>query len=59
LSEAIKVVYSSPIGPKLGALTETKQAQFREMLMGLLENLSPDGQTMGCMVSNVLSAEKA
>lgn len=55
---AIKVAYSTPIGPKLCTLTEGKQAQFRETFTELLDKLSKDGQTMGNMVSNVLSAEK-
>jgi len=55
---AVNVAYSTPIGPKLRALSEDKQARFRETFMDLLDKLSEDGQTMGRMVSNVLSAEK-
>jgi len=58
VSHAVNVAYSTPIGPKLRALTENKQAQFRKAFKEQLDELSSDGQTMGRMVSNVLSAEK-
>lgn len=58
IAQAIKVSYSTPIGPKLKKLHKDRQDQFRIKFTGLLKELSPDGVTMGRMVSNVLSAEK-
>ena len=55
---AIEVAYSTPIGPKLHALPDEQQVQFRKTLVELLRELSDDGITMGRMVSNMLSAEK-
>ncbi|MDH3891846.1 MAG: class I SAM-dependent methyltransferase [candidate division Zixibacteria bacterium] len=58
IAQAIKVSYSTPIGPKLKELPDERQNQFRETFTGLLNELSPDGITMGRMVSNVVTAEK-
>ena len=55
---ALEVAYSTPIGPKLRALSDQRQGQFRSTFTKLIEELSQDGITMGRMVSNVLSAEK-
>ena len=55
---AVEVAYSTPIGPKLRALPEVRQDQFRKALAERLHELSDDGTTMGRMVSNVVSAEK-
>ena len=57
-THALELAYSTPIGPKLQALPEERQDQFRRAFTELLEELSHDGITMGCMVSNVLSAEQ-
>lgn len=57
-AQAVEVAYATPIRPKLLALSEERQAEFRETLMQLLNELSADGITMGRMVSNVLSGEK-
>jgi ubiquinone/menaquinone biosynthesis C-methylase UbiE len=58
LTEAVEVAYSTPIGPKLIALPDKRQAEFRETFAELLNKLGNGGDTMGCMVSNVISAEK-
>ena len=58
VTHAVEVAYSTPIGPKLRALPEERQVQFRKTLAELLHELTDDGITMGRMVSNVLSAEK-
>ncbi len=58
VTHAIEVAYSTPIGPKLRALPDERQVQFRRTLTERLHELSADGITMGRMVSNVLSAEK-
>jgi ubiquinone/menaquinone biosynthesis C-methylase UbiE len=58
VKDNIDVAYSTPIAPKLRALPEERQEQFRNRFKELLEELSNDGMTMGRMVSNVLSAEK-
>ncbi len=56
--EAVQVAYATPIGPKLRALPEEQQREFRHALTTLLGELSQDGQTMGRMASHVLSANK-
>ena len=53
----IEVVYSTPIGPRLRALSDESQRHFRENLTTLFDELSTDGTTMGQMVSLVLSAD--
>jgi len=58
VAHALEVAYSTPIGPKLRALSDTQQDQFRSTFTELIKELSQDGITMGRMVSNVLSAEK-
>jgi ubiquinone/menaquinone biosynthesis C-methylase UbiE len=55
---AMQVAYATPIGPKLRELSEEEQQRFCEKLEDLIEELSPDGITMGLMTSNVLTAEK-
>lgn len=57
-TQAIEVAYATPIRPKLLALSDERQAEFRKVLAELLHDLSADGITMGRMVSNVLSGEK-
>ncbi len=59
VTQAIETAYATPIGPKLRALADESQRDFRKSLSALLDELSADGKTMGRMVSNVLSAEKA
>ncbi len=59
VAQAIETAYSTPIGPKLRSLSGESQRDFRKSLTALLEELSTDGKDMGCMVSNVLSAQKA
>jgi SAM-dependent methyltransferase len=58
VTEAVDVAYSTPIGPKLRALPEKRQEEFRDSFADLLHELCNGGNTMGCMVSNVISAEK-
>jgi SAM-dependent methyltransferase len=58
VTHAIEVTYAMPYGPKLVALSDGQQAEFRKTLTELLHELSTDGITMGRMVSNVLSGEK-
>ena len=58
VTDAIEVAYATPIRPKLLALSDEQQAEFRKTLTELLHELSADGITMGRMVSNVLSGEK-
>ncbi len=58
VTHAVEVAYATPIGPKLQAMPDERQIQFRKMLTEQLHELSDDGITMGRMVSNVLSAEK-
>jgi ubiquinone/menaquinone biosynthesis C-methylase UbiE len=58
ITSAVEVAYSTPIGPKLKALPDDRQTEFRETFAQLLNELSNGGSTMGCMVSNIISAEK-
>lgn len=58
VAQAVKVAYSSPIGPTLRALPDEKREQFRQTLTEILEDLSEDGATMGRMASKALTAEK-
>ena len=57
-THAVEVAYAMPCGPKIAALSDEQQAEFRKTLTELLHELSADGMTMGRMVSNVLSGEK-
>jgi ubiquinone/menaquinone biosynthesis C-methylase UbiE len=56
--DGVEVAYATPIAPKLRALPENKQKQFRNTFKELLSKLSNNGKTMGCMVSNILTGEK-
>jgi ubiquinone/menaquinone biosynthesis C-methylase UbiE len=58
VTNAVEIAYSTPIGPKLRALPDERQDQFRKTFSELLHKLSDGGNTMGRMVSNVLSADK-
>jgi ubiquinone/menaquinone biosynthesis C-methylase UbiE len=58
LTDAVEVAYSTPIGPKLHALSVERQNQFRKVLNEFLYELCDGGNTMGRMVSNILSADK-
>lgn len=58
IAQAVETTFSTPIGPKLRALTGESQREFRSTLTARLGKLSANGKTMGRMVSNVLSAKK-
>jgi ubiquinone/menaquinone biosynthesis C-methylase UbiE len=58
VTDAVQVAYSTPIGPKLSALPDEQQDQFRKAFNELLHELCDGRIAMGRMVSNVLSAEK-
>jgi SAM-dependent methyltransferase len=58
ISQAVEVAYSTPIAPKLRALPDERQVQFRRAFTGLLQDLSDGGVTIGRMVSSLLVAEK-
>ncbi len=58
VTDAVQVAYSTPIGPKLSALTDERQDQFRKAFNEILHQLCYGRNTMGRMVSNVLSADK-
>jgi len=55
---SVEVAYATPIGPKLRELSEEKQKEFKVNLLKEVETLSNDDQTMGRMVTNVLTAGK-
>ena len=58
ITDAVQVAYATPIGPKLSALPDERQDQFRKAFNELLNVLCNGRNTMGRMVSNVLSADK-
>lgn len=57
-SRAVEVALATPIGPKLRTLPVEKQNSFRTNLEVIASKLSEDGQTLGQMVSHVVTAEK-
>ena len=59
ITDAVQVAYATPIGPKLSALPNDRQEKFRKTFSELLHKLCNGRNTMGRMVSNVLSANKA
>ena len=55
---AVDMAYATPIGPRLRALPENRQARFLDALTALLDDLSGGGTRMGTLVANELSAVK-
>jgi ubiquinone/menaquinone biosynthesis C-methylase UbiE len=58
ITDAVQVAYATPIGPKLSALPDERQDQFRKAFNERLHVMCNGGNKMGRMVSNVLSADK-
>jgi ubiquinone/menaquinone biosynthesis C-methylase UbiE len=58
ITDAVQVVYATPIGPKLSALADDRQEEFRKAFSELLHIMCNGRNSMGRMVSNVLSADK-
>ena len=58
IEQAIEAAYSTPIGPKLRALSKATQAQFIEALSDRARDLDGDNLTMGQMAADVLIATK-
>jgi ubiquinone/menaquinone biosynthesis C-methylase UbiE len=58
ITDAVQVAYATPIGPKLSALADDRQEEFRKAFSKLLHLMCNGRNSMGRMVSNVLSAEK-
>jgi ubiquinone/menaquinone biosynthesis C-methylase UbiE len=58
IEHAIKVAYSTPIGPKLRALPQDTQTRFIEALTDKASELGGDEITMGKMAADVLIATK-
>jgi hypothetical protein len=57
IEKAVETIYGTPIAPKLRALPQTKQDQFREVMTRRLEHLRGcDGVTYGSLAANVLTA---
>jgi ubiquinone/menaquinone biosynthesis C-methylase UbiE len=56
--EPLEVAYATPVGIKLQALEEERQAKFRATFMELVEELCTDGNSLGIMTSHVLTAVK-
>ena len=57
-NQAVKTAYATPIGPRLRALPAERRDAFEGGLRRRVEQRSPDGVTMGEMLSHVLKAEK-
>lgn len=55
---AVRAAYSMPIGPRLMAMPDDQQKQFRETFCDLISELCVDGVTMGQMASDMLVARK-
>lgn len=58
LAQANEFAYATPVGPQLLAMTDERQATFREAFRQRLGPPSEDGATRSRMVSNELSARK-
>jgi len=58
IEHAIEAAYSTPIGPKLRALSEDTQARFIEAFTGNAKGLDGDEFTMGQMAADLLIATK-
>jgi ubiquinone/menaquinone biosynthesis C-methylase UbiE len=59
IKDAVQVAYATPIGPKLSALADDRQQEFRNAFSELLHIMCNGRNSMGRMVSNVLSADKS
>jgi len=53
----VEIAYATPIGPRLRELNNEKQKQFKNIFGELLNEIC-ENRTMGCMVSNILNAQK-
>lgn len=58
VEQGVSLAYATPIAPKLRALSESAQGQFRDGLARRLTQLKSDGAPMGTMASNLLTARK-
>jgi ubiquinone/menaquinone biosynthesis C-methylase UbiE len=56
--EPLEVAYATPVGIKLQALDEARQAVFRTTFLELVENLPGAAGSLGIMTSHVLTAVK-
>ncbi len=54
--QVVEVAYATPIGPQLLRLSSEKRAAFDAGLTAKVKELSPDGRTMGNLVTNELTA---
>jgi SAM-dependent methyltransferase len=59
VAQGIRTAYATPIGPKLAVLAKGQRSAFQDSLQRRIEATSPDGVTMGQLVSNVLRAVKS
>jgi ubiquinone/menaquinone biosynthesis C-methylase UbiE len=58
VKEGIEVAYSTPIGPKLRALSDEKKSKFKNTFSEMLNEMSENDIIMGRMVTNVVTADK-
>lgn len=58
IEAAIEIVYATPIGPKLKAMTIESQQEFKHLFSLIIEELSKEEGNMGRMTSYLLTAEK-
>lgn len=59
MEQAIATARSTVVGPDLAAMAAEGRAAFREALAGRLRMLTCDGQAMGRMTANMLTARRA
>ena len=59
IEAAVSMSYSTPIGPKLTALPDARQADFKQRFSDVLRDLQRDGRIEARMVSLELSATAA
>jgi ubiquinone/menaquinone biosynthesis C-methylase UbiE len=58
LDRAVRLAYSTPIGPRLVQLPQSQRVAFEATLSGLLSGFSQDGSTVSRMATNVVRAVK-
>jgi len=55
---AVKMAYGSPIGPMLRALSQDRQANFKEVLSIKIREFRKDEDSLGSLVTNLVTARK-
>lgn len=58
IARAITFAYSTPIGPKLKALSNERQEEFKRIFLDEVRQLNQKDGSVGRMVSNIIKVEK-